>query len=83
MPKMVTPIICLWLNDAFCVGVGIRVGLGVEDGVLVGSGVRVGAGVSGGMVVSVGTGVGAGMLEAVRFNTRLSPVSQVPVPITW
>ncbi len=77
MPKMVTPIICLWLNDAFGVGVGIRVGLGVEDGVLVGSGVIVGVGVSEG----IGVGVGVDMLEAVRFNTRLSPVSQVPISI--
>ena len=81
MPKMVTPIICLWLNDAFGVGVGIRVGLGVEDGVLVGSGVIVGVGVSEGM--GVGVGVDADMLEAVRFNSRLSPVSQVPVSIAW
>ena len=77
MPKMVPPIICLWLNDAFGVGVGIRVGLGVEDGVLVGSGVIVGVGVSEG----VGDGVGGAMLEAVRFIAKLSPVSQVPVSI--
>ena len=79
MPKMVTPIICLWLNDAFGVGVGIRVGLGVEDGVLVGSGVIVGVGVSD--VLGVGVGVGGRILKAVKFNTRLSPVSQVPVSI--
>jgi hypothetical protein len=77
MPKMVTPIICLLLNDAFGVGVGIRVGLGVEDGVLVGSGVIVGVGVSGGM----GVGVGERVIKAERFNTRLSPISQVPVSI--
>ena len=79
MPKMVTPIICLWLNDAFGVGVGIRVGLGVEDGVPVGSGVIVGVGVSEGM--GEGVGVGERVLKAVRLDTRLSPVSQVPVSI--
>ena len=77
MPKMVSPTICLTLNDALGAGVGVGIGPGVGDGVVVGSGVIVGVGVSEG----VGEGVGVAVLEAVRFNTRLSPVSQVPISI--
>ena len=77
MPKTVSPTIRRTFNGAFSAGVGVSVGPRVGDGAVVGSGVSVGAGVSGGM----GVGVGVDMLEAVRFNTRLSPVSQVPVSI--
>ena len=77
MPKTVSPTIRRTFNGAFSAGVGVSVGPRVGDGSVVGSGVSVGAGVSGGM----GVGVGVDMLEAVRFNTRLSPVSQVPVSI--
>ena len=83
MTKMASPIIRPTFNDAFGGGVGVSVGPGVGDGAVVGSGVSVGAGVSGGMGVGGGGGGGADMFEAVRFNTRLSPVSQVPVSIAW
>jgi len=85
MPKMVTPAICLTLNDAFGAGVGVSagpgvgvsVGPGVGDGSVVGINVIVGVAVSEG----VGEGIGVAVLDAVRFNTRLRPVSQVPISI--
>jgi len=79
MPKMVSPIIRPMFNGVFGAGVGVSVGLGVGDGVVVGGGVIVGVGVPEG----VGDGVDVTVLEAVRFNTRLSPVSQVPVSFAW
>ena len=83
MPKTVSPTIRRTFNGAFSAGVGVSVGPRVGDGSVVGSGVSVGAGVSGGMGVGGGGGGGADMFEAVRFNSRLSPVSQVPVSIAW
>ncbi len=76
-PKIARPTMRPMFSGAFGGGVGVGVGVGMD----VGEGEDVGKGVTVGVVVSEGVGVGEAVLEAVRFNTRLSPVSHVPVSI--